>query len=464
MADPATIPEVAALAADRPGPAVVDGPVRWSGAELLERARGFAAMLAAGGARPGSRVGIRAPNGAGWVAAMLGAHTAGASVVPLNPRAPATEVEAMVGLAGAEVVLAEPDLAAGGAPVGPEPAVAVDPADESHLQFTSGSTGDPKGVPLRHGAVVRSTKAWCEAVGLRSDDRYLCIAPFTHIAGHKTAVMACLTTGATLHTIPRFDPAAVLALVERERITVLPGPPTLFEDLLGHPDRAGRDLSSLRLCVTGAARVPERFVTRLRDELGFDAVLNGYGLTEATGVVTITRPDDPVELIATTSGRPIEGAEVRIGEDGEIQVRGEFVMTGYVDAPDATAAAFTDDGWLRTGDVGELVAGVHLAVTDRLKDIYISGGFNVAPAEVERVLRAHPAVERAAVVGVADARLGETGAAFVVGDVTAAEIDAWCRQHLAGYKAPGHLHVVAEIPLNPAGKIDKRALRALATP
>jgi acyl-CoA synthetase (AMP-forming)/AMP-acid ligase II len=265
-----------------------------------------------------------------------------------------------------------------------------------------------------------------------------------------------------------FDPAETLALVERERVTVLPGPPTLYHSLLDHPDRAAHDLSSLRLAVTGAASVPVELVKRIRAELPFETVITAYGLTEATGVVTMCRPDDPPDVIAETSGVAIPGVELRLAPDtSEVLVRGVGVMAGYLDDPEATAAAIDADGWLHTGDVGRLSETGHLTITDRLKDLYICGGFNVYPAEVENLLLRHPGVGQVAVVGVADERLGEIGHAFVVrrpdapegAALTADGLIAWSREHMANFKAPRGVTFVDALPTNAAGKVTKPALR-----
>jgi acyl-CoA synthetase (AMP-forming)/AMP-acid ligase II len=275
---------------------------------------------------------------------------------------------------------------------------------------------------------------------------------------------------------PAFDVAAVLDLIERERITVLPGPPTLYHSILDASDRSRRDLSSLRLIVTGAAVVPVALVERLRDELDVETVLTAYGLTEATGTVTMCRRGDDPDTIATTSGRAIPGTEVKvvdadgatvpIGEPGEVVVRGYNVMAGYFEDPDATAEAIDADGWLHTGDIGVIDARGNVGITDRLKDMFVVGGFNAYPAEIERVLATHPGIAESAVVGVPDERLGEVGMAYVVArpgvTIDPAEVLAWCRERMANYKAPRTVEVVAELPRNASGKVLKFELRHLA--
>jgi acyl-CoA synthetase (AMP-forming)/AMP-acid ligase II len=264
--------------------------------------------------------------------------------------------------------------------------------------------------------------------------------------------------------------------VHEEHVTMLPGPPAVYQTMLNHPDRASFDLSSLRLAVTGAASIPVELIVRMREELSFETVVTGYGLTEATGIATMCRHDDDPDTIAKTVGRPIPGVEVQVvddrgravatGEPGEVLVRGYNLMKGYLDDPEATAEAIDPDGWLHTGDVGVLDARGNLAITDRKKDMFIVGGFNAYPAEIEGIILQHPAVAQVAVVGVPDERLGEVGAAFVVtrtGDTLDPDaLVAWCREHMANYKAPRTVQLVGELPLNASGKVLKYELRARA--
>src|SRR5581483_3405424 len=313
-------------------------------------------------------------------------------------------------------------------------------------------------------------------VGLDAGDRYLVVNPYFHTFGYKAGWLACLITGATCLPQPIFDPARVLERIERERVTVLPGPPTLYQALLHHADRARRDLSSLRLAVTGAAAIPVELVRRMRDELGFATVLTAYGLTESCGVVTMCRRDDALETIAATSGRAIPGVEVRVvdgdgvecprGRAGEVCARGYNVMRGYWEDEAATAQAIDRDGWLRTGDVGVMDERGNLRITDRIKDMFIVGGFNAYPAEIENLLLGHPAIAQAAVVGVPDARLGEVGYAFVVprpgASVTPDELIEWARREMANYKAPRFVELVGELPLSAVGKVLKYVLREKA--
>jgi acyl-CoA synthetase (AMP-forming)/AMP-acid ligase II len=351
-------------------------------------------------------------------------------------------------------------------------AAAVSPEHVSDIMFTSGTTGKSKGAMTAHRQSLAVARAWAECGGLSGDDRYLVVNPFFHSFGYKAGILACLVSGATLVPQPIYDAGRAMALVEAERITVFPGPPTIYQTILDHPGRAGRDLSSLRLAVTGAATVPVALVERMRQELSFETVLTAYGLTEAV-VATMCRPGDDPRTVARTSGRATAGFEVRVAgpdgneaaadEPGEILLRGPNLMLGYLDDPEATRAAIDPGGWLHTGDVGHLDPRGNLTITDRLKDMYICGGFNVYPAEVEQVLARLDGVAESAVVGVADARLGEVGRAYVVARpgcaLGAADVLAYCRERLANYKVPRQVVFRAGLPRNPAGKVLKRLLR-----
>jgi acyl-CoA synthetase (AMP-forming)/AMP-acid ligase II len=318
--------------------------------------------------------------------------------------------------------------------------------------------------------------AWTDSVGLRRGDRYLCVYPFFHAAGLKSAVLACVLRGSTIVPHAVFDARAVMQRVLDERITVLPGPPTVFQAILENPDRADFDLTTLRLSVTGAATVPVAVVRRMREDLGIATVVTGYGLTETTGTVSVCRHDDPPEVIATTVGTPLEGVEVAVvddegqrvgaGETGEILVRGFNVMLGYFDDDEATAAAIDREGWLHTGDVGFLGTDGNLRITDRKKDMFIVGGFNAFPAEIEGIMLGHSGIAQVAVVGVPDDRLGEVGQAYVVpragATIDEPDLIAWCRAHMANYKVPRRVMLVKELPLTASGKVQRFRLRETA--
>jgi HIP---CoA ligase len=510
-----TIPRLLAAAAERYGEesAVEDGPVRLGFRALAEAARGAARAFLAAGLAPGDRVAIWAPNLHEWIVAALGLQGAGGVLVPLNTRFKAGEAayvlrrsrarwlvtvgeflgtnyaaslraEALPDLTGTIALRGEAEGAgpwaaflARGARV-PEAEArarseAVSPDDLSDLLFTSGTTGHPKGVMTTHGQNLRAFATWSEVVGLREGDRYLVVNPFFHAFGYKAGWLASLMRGATVLPHAVFDVPEVLARVGREAVSVLPGPPTLYQSILAHPERTTFDLSNLRLAVTGAAAIPVELIRRMKDDLGFETVITGYGLTECCGIVSMCRYDDDPETIATTSGRAIPGVEVRCvdakgrevprGEPGEVVVRGYNVMRGYFEEPEETAKAIDAEGWLHTGDVAVMDERGYLRITDRIKDMFITGGFNCYPAEIENLIYGHGGIAQVAVVGVPDARLGEVGMAFVV-PAPGASLDpegviAWCREHMANYKVPRRVEIVDALPVNAAGKVMKFQLR-----
>lgn len=336
----------------------------------------------------------------------------------------------------------------------------------SDVMYTSGTTGAPKGVMSTHGQVVAIFDTWSEAVGLTEKDRYLIVNPFFHTFGYKSGWLTCLLTGATALPEAIFDSGKILRRIESDGITMLPGAPTVFQSLLSHEDLDSTDLRSLRCAVTGAASVPVQLVRDMKNVLGFDSVYTGYGLTEC-GVVSICRDGDDFETIANTAGRPISGVDVKVVDDddqvvdagntGYIKVRGFNVMQGYLDDPDATAETISDDGWLDTGDIGWQNEDGYLKITDRAKDMFISGGFNCYPAEIENLLLNHPAVSDVAIIGKADERMGEVGHAFVVcsADVDADVLTAWSRDNMANYKVPREFSFIDELPRNASGKVMK---------
>jgi len=479
------------------------------------------AMIAAGVA-PGDRVAIWAPNQLGWIVAALGAQSAGAALVPINTRwkgaeaayvlaaSKAVMLVTTVGFLGTDTVAmlrdaetplpqlrrivlldgsADPtgapagvaverwsDFVAGGDAIArsaaSERCANVRPTDVSDTLFTSGTTGRPKGVLMTHGQTVQQFREWCAFAGLRAGDRYLIVNPFFHMFGYKAGWLASLLMGATIVPVPVFDVPHVLSPVESERITVLPGAPTIYRSILDHPELERFDLSTLRVAVTGAADVPVALIEQMRAELPFRSILTGYGLTEA-GTCTGSRPEDDAETIATTAGRAMPGLEVIVadakgrevprGETGEVLVRGYGVMQGYLDDPEATAAAIDERGFLRTGDLATMDERGYVRIVGRSKDMIIVGGFNVYPAEVENVLLGHDAVGQVAVVGVPDARMGEVPLAYVVpapGRAFDADaVLAWARERLANYKVPRHALVIAELPINASGKVLKNELR-----
>ncbi|WP_431876590.1 FadD3 family acyl-CoA ligase [Amycolatopsis sacchari] len=493
-----TIPAAVVRAAERFGDreAIVDGQVRLTYAQLHEHVRRFAGFLIGEGIRPGDRVAICSPNTHHWVVAALGTLHLGATLVPINTRFTGPEMRdllertqaralvvassflgvdrlALLEEAGAKLPdtvvrldLSQPAQWDGNTTGVDELAQAVQPEDISDILFTSGTTGRSKGAMNAHRQALSVAHAWAECGELTAEDRYLVVNPFFHNFGYKAGILAALLTGATLVPESTFDVERTLRLIAAERITVLPGAPTIYQTLLDAPDRSEHDLSSLRLAVTGAATVPVALVERMQSELTFETVLTAYGSTEAV-VATMCRPDDDPVTVARTCGRATAGFELRTEPyTGEVLLRGPNVMLGYLDDPAATEAAIDGDGWLHTGDVGEVDERGYLTITDRIKDMYICGGFNVYPAEVEQVLARLPGVAESAVIGVTDPRLGEVGKAYLVrqrgADLSVEDVLAHCRRNLANYKVPRQVEFCDELPRNASGKVLKRVLREQA--
>jgi acyl-CoA synthetase (AMP-forming)/AMP-acid ligase II len=314
---------------------------------------------------------------------------------------------------------------------------------------------------MNHRQTLRMYEEWATLADLREGDRYLMINPYFHTFGLKAGLIASFLRGATMLPVAAFDIGGVVELIERERITMLPGPPTLYHSLLSVGDKD--KLATLRAGVTGAADIPVELVRRILDELPFQTLMTGYGLTEA-GNVTLSRPGDSFEDVATTAGLPCEDVEVRIADDGEVLVRGYGVMQDYLDDPVATAEAIDEDGWLHTGDLGNFTTAGRLRIVGRKKDMFIVGGFNAYPAEIEGFLLEHPAVAQAAVIGVPDDRLGQVGKAFIVVKdgktaVSGDELIAWSRDRMAGFKVPRFVEFLDQLPLNATGKVMKDRLR-----
>ncbi|MHC5257736.1 FadD3 family acyl-CoA ligase [Streptomyces sp. UC4497] len=513
-----SIPNVVRRAAAQYGDALalVDGTTRWSFRELERRTTRAVRAALALGVSPGDRVGICAPNCAEWIVAALAVQGAGGIVVPLNTRFKAAELAYILRKSGAKVLFAspfldtdyvadlrkhEPELAAlrttvslraepGDADLGWEDFLAkgdtvtesaahtsidqISPDTVSDIMFTSGTTGHPKGVALTHGQSLRAYGWMAEQYTFRPGDAFLVVPPFFHCFGYKAGWLASFLHGVTVVPMAMFDAGRALELIERERISIMLGPPTIFQDLIAAPDRSRHDTSSLRISMTGGATIPEQLIHAMKDELSFDIVMSAYGLTEASALVTTTRLGDGPAIVARTNGRRIPDVDVRIADDtgtsmpagdtGEIQVRGYTVTSGYWDEPEATAAAIDAEGWLHTGDIGSLDAEGNLAVVDRKKDMFIVGGFNAYPAEIERLLLGYGPVAEAAVIGVPDERLGEVGCAYLVlkpGETTtAADVTAWARANMANFKVPRHVRFVDRLPRNASRKVLKHDLRA----
>ena len=521
-----TLPQLVMNAAEQFGEAVAiqEAHQQFTFNELNAlRIQSCQAFIAAG-IEKGDRVAIWAPNVAEWVIAAIGLQSAGGVLVPINTRMKGSEAAFIINNSGAKmlftvagfldidypkmladqempaleamILLRDPDDGAGQkdndalmswtsflamaeqvpSSEAEQRAASVMPDDTMDIMFTSGTTGKPKGVISAHGQNIECFTHWSNTVGLRSSDNYLIINPFFHSFGYKAGWLAAIIQGAKILPVLSFDLDKVLAQIEQDKVSMLPGPPTIYQSILAHPKRAEYDLSSLRLAVTGAAAVPVALIDKMRNELGFESVVTAYGLTETCGVVTICRADDSAELISTTSGRAMPGVEVQCvsldglpvpaGEPGEICVRGYNLMQGYFNNPEATAETIDEDGWLHTGDIGILDKQGYLKITDRLKDMIISGGFNVYPAEIENGLANIDGVVQSAVIGIADERMGEVPKAYIVkaqgSDLDAQQVIDWCRANMANYKVPRAIEFIDEMPLNASGKIVKGELRQRA--
>jgi len=525
-----TIPTMIAAAARTfdGHPAIVDDGVTVSYRELAQRVRAVAKAYLALGVEHGDRVAIWIPNRLEFILALLGAQVIGAVAVPLNTRYTGHEARAILersrsrvlvvadrfldkgyirllrGSAAPDALEASPvkglphlerlvdvdletsgdgvstwaDFVAGGAAV--DDAVldartaTVTKDDLVDMLFTSGTTGQPKGVLSAHRQTLSVAQSWATGGKLTPDDHYLIVNPLFHGFGYKAGLMASLVSGSTIYLAETFDPDQVLDMIEDDRISVLPGPPTIFTTLIDHPHRREHDLSSLRFAVCGASTVPQTLFRDMVEILGFESVAQAYGLTECV-VATMSRDDEDFEHMQDTTGPAVAGVEIRIvdehnqplpvGRSGEIVLRGENVTLGYFENDEANRAAFDDEGWFHSGDIGEMDEHGCVKITDRLKDMFIVGGFNVYPAEVEDVLRQHPAVNESAVISVEDPRLGTVGWAYVLllhdadPAPTEAELIAFCRDRLANFKVPREIIFVQDYPRNATGKIMKIALR-----
>lgn len=521
---PAHLPALLRQSAQQHGsrPAIVDGDTTLTYADLLQRSEQVARSLIALNVQAGDRVALWAPNVYEWIVAACGVHAAGAILVPLNTRMKGAEAADILERSGAKLLFCIGDflqqhypallrdcrpatlahvvvlrgqpradvaqsgdhawenfLALGQAvPVQQvhEREAALHADSTADLMFTSGTTGRPKGVMAAHGPTIRAFNEWARVVGLTPDDRYLIVNPFFHTFGYKAGWVAAFVQGATVYPEQVFDAEAVLQRIARDRISFLPGPPTLFLTMLAHPRLQEFDLSSLRSSVTGAASVPPVLIRRMREELGIANVTTAYGLTECGGCATVCDPADSVETVASTCGRALPGTEVRCvdeagadvppGQPGEVLLRGYHIMQGYFEDEAATRETIDAEGWLHTGDVGVLDDKGYLRITDRLKDMFIVGGFNCYPAEIERLLADHPDIAQVAVLGVPDERMGEVGCACIITrsgqPLDSAELIAWARAHMANYKVPRYVLNFESFPVNASNKVVKRELQPLA--
>lgn len=510
-----TIPQLIDAAAATYGeqPFLEQGEQRYSFTEFAQACRQLAAALLKEGIQPGDRIAIWAPNISEWIIAALGAQYVGAILVTMNTRYKGAEANYTLQQSRARLLFsignfldcdypamldraqlpdlekivvfqqsdtehtAWQDFMTQGASVSIETvadaANQVKPGATADILFTSGTTGNPKGVMCGHAQNLKTFASWSQIVGLEPGDRYLVISPFFHSFGYKAGILTSLMSGATLLPHDVFDSERILQRIEDDKITVLPGAPTLFQSLLAFPKLKDYDISSLKRATTGAAAIPVEMIEKMQSDLGFETVITAYGLTESCGLVTMCRDGDNAHTIATTSGRAIPDVEVRCvdhnnqpvaaGETGEIVVRGYNIMQGYFENISATRDAIDAEGWLHTGDVGVLDDNGNLRITDRLKDMFITGGFNCYPAEIENILASHPDIIMSAVIGIPDERMGEVAKAYIVtkpdASLDESTLIQWCRDNMANYKVPRAVAVVDALPLNASGKVLKTVLR-----
>lgn len=503
-------------------PAIIYQDKRISYRELLERVNRLAAGLVALGVRPGDKVGIWMSNVPEWIEAYFAISRAGGVVVPMNTRYKTHEVRYILGNSEAVAVflpreflgidfsgmlaqvrgelprLKETILVGGsgggmrsyeevlalGEDEGAQRELArrereLKPSECAFILYTSGTTGQPKGAMLSHHNMTENARQITEIMGISPQDVFLLAVLFFHCFGCVMGILGAFTWGAAVVPMPVFDAKGALEPVERERVSVLYGVPTMFVLWLEEYRRArdaGRpyDLSSLRTGIMAGAPCPVEIMRGTMEELGCNVCI-AYGLTEASPVITMTRFDDPLEKRVETVGRPLPGVEVKVvdaarrelppGEMGELACRGYNVMLGYFKRPQATRQAIDEEGWLYTGDLAVMEPDGYVRIVGRKKDMIITGGFNVYPAELEELLYTHPGVQSAAVVGVPDEVMGEVGMAFIIpkqgAELSPQEIVDFCGQRVAGFKVPRYVVVTGEFPMTPSGKVQKFKLREL---
>jgi acyl-CoA synthetase (AMP-forming)/AMP-acid ligase II len=475
---------------------------RWTYAGLLADAERCAVTLARHFS-PGERLAIWAHNLPEWVIAEYGAALAGLTLVTVNPSYQPPELAYVLGQSRSAGLLVVPevrgnpllahldavradlpelrtvlrlddaaDLLGGDEPGGPLPTVGPD--DPAQIQYTSGTTGFPKGAVLRHAALVNNAAIWTDRVGIPDGVTWLSPMPLFHTGGCVLGVLGSLAQRCTMVLMPGFDPGLMLELVETEQAWFTAGVPTMLIAMMDNPDRPGRDLSTLRAVLSGGSQVPEALVRRIEETLGVDFTIV-YGQTECSPAVTNTRPDDSAADKGTTVGPPLAHTEVRVvdpvtlgtvpvGAPGELWARGYLTMLGYFDQPEATADTLLADGWLRTGDLATMDERGYCRIVGRLKDMIIRGGENLFPAEIEEVLFRHPQVAEVAVVGLPDDTWGEVVGAFVrpadpAHPPSRSALHAHVREHLSPQKTPAVWVLVEGFPLTGSGKIQKYALR-----
>jgi len=485
---------------DRPAAISAQGQLTY--AQLDAASDRVAASLAADGIRPGDRVALQLPNIPQFLMSYFGILKAGAVAVPLNVMLKAPEVAYHLGDSGARLLITWEGILGeavkGAQAAGLDQIYAVghandqdgavpferllaveapryemamrSPADTAVIIYTSGTTGRPKGAELTHVQLYMNADIPGRLFGIKPDDIAIAALPLFHVFGLSSVLNLCVRFGCTMSLIPRFTAAAVLEAIQRDRATIFDGVPTMFADLLSHPDLDGYDLSSLRVAISGGASIPAPLLDAFEERFGV-MILEGYGLTETASTTTFNVSAEERRVYSV--GKPIWGTQTQVWDDegrplppgpenvGEVVTRGLHVMKGYWHDPEATAAVFSGD-WLRTGDLGYFDKDGFLFIVSRKKEVIIRGGYNVYPSEIENVLHAHPAVAEAAVVGVPDERLGQEVMAVIIAHSTVtlveADLQSYLRERLAAYKIPRIFEFWSELPKNTLGKILKDEL------
>ncbi|MFC5212885.1 AMP-binding protein [Streptomyces coerulescens] len=462
----------------------------WTYLRLREASVRYAGALAAAGLSPGDRVLLAAPSVPEFVVAYLGIQAAGCVVVPVNTMSTRAEVEYVLGDAGCSLAIAwhtlgpaAADAAAAlavpfwtltpGASVtdaAPARVVDRDRDETAAILYTSGTTGRPKGAQLTIGNLLSAGEIGAQCSRATGADRIGTGLPLFHVFGQASVMMAALTVGASMSLLARFDPASMLEMLRRDRLTIMAGVPTMWNALLHSAGDANpADFAQLRVAVSGGASLPGEIARAFEARFGC-TILEGYGLTETTAFGTF----NDIECGGKTgyTGRAVPLVQVRVRDDngdecppgavGEVHIKGPTVMRGYWNRPADTAAVLSSDGWFRTGDLGETDTDGDLRIVDRIKDLIIRGGYNVYPGEVEEVLYEHPDIVEAAVIGVPDEHYGEEVAALVAirpgAELAAAEVSGWARERLSAYKIPRIVRFVDALPKGPTGKILKRSI------
>jgi fatty-acyl-CoA synthase len=478
--------------------------------ELEERSRRVAAGLLQRGVRRGDRVAVALPNHAEWLELFYGVTRIGAVLVTLNVRYRETELDYMINQSGARMVVTAAESAGfdfvsfydgfraqipgvedvvfvgrGGAdgwdelPQDPDDEAlagheaAVAPDDPAVILYTSGTTGRPKGAVLTHRSILASAAGQAERLGTTSEDTMLCVMPLNHVGGITCAITSCLLTRTTVVMPPAFSPAAALADFARHAVTLFLGVPTMWSLMLADPSLPSIDGSTIRLAVVGGSNLEPTLAQNVLAAFPGARLVNLYGLSECSGASILSASDDSLDQVSRSIGTALTGVELRVvdphgsecgvGQDGELQLRGESVAAGYWERPEETEQTFLEGGWLRTGDIVSKDEDGHVVMLGRLKEMFVQGGYNVYPVEVENVLTSHPAVAMAAGIGVPDEVLGEVGCYYVVlrpdHQVSEEELREHCGRRVADYKLPRQIVVVDELPTTPSGKIAKATLR-----